>query len=895
MMRTVYYAVIIILLLAATALSVYFYNRYFSGLSGNELDAIPASAGLYLSTEIREGNCMALTRQPVWKLLQLFFQEQRTSVWQRMDSLLNTKNFIPLKDSRLYISVHPVADNRFDLLFLSGAPLPDRLNSALTVLRLWSSDSLKISKRRYEGVTLYDCSHDHFSFTFCISKNVFIGSSTPFLVEDAIRQQKASARRLYQLRLLSDVFFKNKKKSSESLYLHFESAGGLAQVFLNREFYSLANASFLGSTAELRIEEHSNHLLLTGFTAWEDSAQLAAFISKQRPVKPEALEVLPASVAWFRWLGFENSLILKSFFDSDPLFLKANSEVERQIGIKPAGLLLPYLTGEFITLLLRPASVKYETNRLTIFRLKDAHKTQALIDQWSRKASQSSGKTIIAESYNNHKIKQIRLAAFQQALAGSWANPAPVSYYLLHGNYLVLASSASALRTYINDFQSGQLLIKKSDFSESNGFLRAKTNFLMFYNIPESTYFLKALLNPKFQSILEDNSSIITSWSALAWQMTGSSSSCETRLNLIYAPDQKQPAIELITTERTQNALLTGIFPVFAGRESFALVQDEEGQLYRFSSSGSLEWMNLMPGKIISPFFIADLYRNIRKQVVFNTADMLIALDPDGDFISNFPVSLPAPASGPMIKIPFNKGWQEAFLVPTVNGRIYAYQPNGRIFNRWNFNYPEPVELLTHGNLQNRDYVALYTASGRIMIAADNGNLLWQSNSSVSLAGKNKRLFADTLSGKFVFCTENGTVTRLSPEGMAETNAPVNEIINDFLMEDFDMDGMADWLFLTPKQLVIFSQQGKKLFSYDFKKENSPVQLSAYKEGPYCFVLCHSPEENLTWVFNQKTGHYDRSPVKGGLPGFIADFNTDGKPELVTASAEGFVYFYSLN
>lgn len=891
MTRTVNYSVFIILALAAIVASVYFYNKYAAGLTGNAINAMPASAGLYLKTEIKQGKLSALVQQPIWKLLRLFVDDRSNTALMRLDSLLSHESLIPDNGNQVYISVHPISADRFDLLFLSGMPVTNRRETALKMLELWSTAKLKTTKRQYEGVTIYESFGDDFAFTFCISKNVFIGSCTPFLVEDAIRQQKAVAGRLFKLSMLTDAFMKNVKKHSSSVHLHFESSGTLAQVFMNKGFAEKINSSSIGSAVEFKIEDQVNHLLMTGYTVSEDSAQLAAYIAKQKPVKPSAIEILPASTAWFRWIGFENPMILKSFFNSDDVFRKANEEVRKQTGIRLADTLFQYMTGEFVFLLLRPASVRFETNRMAIFRLQQPAKAETMLDKINRSAESM----VPVEVYNQSKIRQIKLRSFPEALAGSWANMTSVNYYTVKGNYLVLASSASVIRSFIDEYQSNQLLVKQNSFKEHLGFLREHSNLLFYYRLAESHYFIKALLNDKFVNLNEENSNTIQQWNSMAWQMIGSNATCETRLALFYEPLNKLPSIEMIASGKTDTTIMTGAFPVIAPSELFALMQDEEGQLYKFNSSGTLIWKNLLPGKIISPLYTADIYRNSMQQLIFNTSEQLIAMDADGDFISNFPIVLPALSSGPLLKASFNQGTREALLIPSANGRIYAYQPNGRIYGAWNFSYAEPMEFIAHGTFLQRDYLAMYSASGKVIITASNGNILWQSSSSYSPAGKNKKLFADTLNNQFAFCTANGTVIKVNTEGKTESKVFFNESVNDFLMDDFDRDGKTDLLFLTSKQFVVYSQQGRKIFKYDFTTDKTPDQLSSFTAGQKVYVLCNSQENNLTWVFEKKNGHYPKSPVKGGLPGFVSSANSDGITRLVTASADGFVYFYLLN
>ncbi len=888
MSRTLNFFLILIVILVLLGAGYYLYERHVAGSQSYVLKAIPADAALYIRMNVKPDQITAMRQKPIWNLLRMILHPDADRYLYLTDSLLKHEVRFEKKPIHLFISVHPVSAERLDLLFLSGTHLSDSKKRVERFLTTLAGNTMSIARRKYEGVTLYESTNPHFPFTFCLSNRVLMGSTTAFLVESAIRQQRAVARKIFQWKHHAE---KGKTKSNDlsfSVHLNHENIHLLTRLFLEKEFSGENIMSGQpGMVSELKIEGYDRHLILSGHTVAKDSLQLSAFLVRQEPMPMQAMEIVPASAALFRWIGVRNINQWQSFLMTRSVTVRQQADQQKHVHF-PLDSLLRYCTGEFIYMLIQPSSFQYRHNQLCAVRISQSERVAYLMDQWNKNLFNDN---VTTEIYKQIAIQSLRLPHLPEALMGSWSGQGPYACYAVMDQYLLFAASASSLRALIDDYRNNKRLINKPQIKDQLSHLKNKTNYLFYCRLPESAYWLKGLLKTTYKNRLENNLHDWNRWKALAFQMTGTANGCETGLALFYEPADQPPSIELIASEKMDTTLSGLVQPVFAEQERFFFIQDDDDLLFRFNSSGMITWCNRMPGKIISPVYLTDIYRNGRYQYLFNTAEHLVVIDEDGDFVSNFPIVLPAQPSASLRQVRFCTSQREAWLLATDNGRIYAYQPGGKIYLPWNFYFSSPVLTLTYGCFAPSSYLAAYTSSGYFLIIGPDGKIL-QQHQSVSRPIGMDRLYSDTLHNRFVWADSIGQVVSWSVDRGLSTTVLTEDKVYDFLMDDFNGDGLPDYLFLTDYRLRVYETNGKPLFSYDFSQDQRPERFMTWKAAGRIFITCCSGKDDRTWVFEKQAGLYPGSPVQGGLQAFVADMNNVGQPLLITASPAGWVYIY---
>ena len=189
MKRAVTSSVLILVVLVAAAAVYFIFRRLQGDTGGDPRDAVPADAAFYFS--IRPEDRMARP-SPWWMALRSQGRFAETAAFlDRLDSLAAAH--APLRDALarqpLYVAVCPTKSDDFDALFLMPWPHPDGGGELFERIRPLAP--AEPQRRFYEGTELVEVpAGGGRLFTFAVSKNVFIGSFTSFLVEDAIRQQQ---------------------------------------------------------------------------------------------------------------------------------------------------------------------------------------------------------------------------------------------------------------------------------------------------------------------------------------------------------------------------------------------------------------------------------------------------------------------------------------------------------------------------------------------------------------------------------------------------------------------------------------------------------------------------------------------------------------------------------
>jgi len=168
----------------------------------------------------------------IWKNLNetTYFQK----VGQRMallDSLLRQGIDVEqyLKEKEVVISMHIVSKGDLDYLFF--VPLSDGENNfvAQVIKALDERKHFSFDKREYQGVTINEVIQGKNTFSYIFHKNYFIGSFTPFLVEDVIRNVSGANKNNF-LNINESAF------EFEGIKSEIDGSGG--KLYLNVNLFS---------------------------------------------------------------------------------------------------------------------------------------------------------------------------------------------------------------------------------------------------------------------------------------------------------------------------------------------------------------------------------------------------------------------------------------------------------------------------------------------------------------------------------------------------------------------------------------------------------------------------------------------------------------------------------
>jgi hypothetical protein len=268
--------------------------------------------------------------------------------------------------------------------------------------------------------------------------------------------------------------------------------------------------------------------------------------------------------------------------------------------------------------------------------------------------------------------------------------------------------------------------------------------------------------------------------------------------------------------------------------------------------------------------------------------------------VDGFPAKLRSPATNPVATFDYDGNRDYRFFIAGEDRRIYAYDKNGNVVTGWDFERSEkPVrKALQHFRISNRDYIVFADENRpyildrrgnerikptRFFSQAPNSTFVLEANSSKTPP---RLVTTDTL-GLVRFIYFDGRVDDKALKAISPSHS--------FDYQDVDADGLKDFIIVDEKNLYVFNNNGKELFSKKFQNDLSPLSIYFHfgARDRKIGVICEERAE--IFLINGDGSQYKGFPLKGITPFSIGQFaNTKSKFNLVVGSSTGFVLNYAV-
>jgi hypothetical protein len=201
------------------------------------------------------------------------------------------------------------------------------------------------------------------------------------------------------------------------------------------------------------------------------------------------------------------------------------------------------------------------------------------------------------------------------------------------------------------------------------------------------------------------------------------------------------------------------------------LAQDANNTIYLIDNQGLILWKRSLGEPIMERVQQVDYLRNGKLQLLFNTKTKLHIIDRLGRNVDKFPIALRSPATAPVAVFDYDKSRDYRYFVPCQNGRILAYEANGKPLSGFSpaHTFGTIVQPLQHLRVKDKDYVVL-ADQHRTYILDRKGNERVHLKESVAPAhhsalapdysedGRIARLVTTTATGKRAYLYFDGDV-----------------------------------------------------------------------------------------------------------------------------------------
>ncbi len=599
------------------------------------------------------------------------------------------------RNRRLIISMHITSSDSFDFLFCidvhddAGREMLENLLSGIR-----DENRLNTKTRSYQGYELRELinPNTNTTFTYLPHQNVVVGSFTPFLVEDVVRNIESKFQQSFLTRIhnLQDV---PKLENDEgNIYIDYSKMPDLFSTMSNQQISAQWQMlkNFTGNTyLDLKVVE--NAILMNGITLPDltsDRNFLGTFRG-QNPGKVKVTQYIPNLTAILYHATFSDyknwqTQLTKYWSEVNPAQLKNYLDFEEKYNLK-----FDWIDGEAANAIIETPS-KQTPDQLVFVGIKDKNAPFDELNNFALKLSEEQGDSVYMEIYDERPIVQLPFSEFPALVFGDFFKGFENSYFTVYEDYLVLGNSMQTIKYFLNSMEDEtnwgksvrQTLFLENTLSEASFSIMVHTALVW---KP-----LLTNLNEKWRKIFTEFEMPLKSLDLMALQVSNLDQKFYTSITIDHS--EKPANIPTSSRVQTEQSMYT-ISPIVTkpfivknhnNNRMELLVQDSANILYQISNEGIILWGDSLRARIISDIHQIDYFKNGKLQYLFATKDALHLLDRNGDYVERYPVKM---KKGIQIRflsiIDYDNSKNYRFMVADTNGDIWLYDKTGKSLDGW--------------------------------------------------------------------------------------------------------------------------------------------------------------------------------------------------------------------
>lgn len=599
------------------------------------------------------------------------------------------------RNRRLIISLHITASDNFDFLFnldladQSGVTLLDQVIQSLQKERNFTTRS-----RTYLGYDLHELANkaDGTTFTYFIHENVAVGSYTPFLVEDVVRNVSNKFQSSFSKRIANLQNIQKLENDEGNIYIDYSKLPDLLAVLIDPQktssFQNLTN--FTGNTY-LDVKIADNEILLNGATLPDLTANgsfLGTF-NNQNPGRVRVTQYVPNTTALLYHVTFSDfkewqAQLTKYWSNTNKDQFQRFLEFEEKYDLS-----LDWITGEAACAILETPN-KSVPDKLVFIGISDKDLVFNELSDFARKLGEEEGDTLYLEIYDDRPIVQLPYSEFPALLMGDLFSGFENSFITIYEDYLVLGNSMQNLKYFlnaINDEANWGKSIRQNVLLENT---LSEATFSIMINTAQCWPLIISQLNSRWADVFKSHENPLKSFDLMAIQVSNLDGRFYTSIAIEH---QERMKTNPMSTRMQKEQSIYTISPITSkpyivknhnNNSLEVLVQDTSNILYQISNDGTILWGDSLREKIVTEIYQIDYFKNGKLQYLFATADKLHLLDRNGDYVEGYPVRLKQGVTAQYLSvIDYDNSKNYRFMIADANGDLYLYDKTGKNLEGW--------------------------------------------------------------------------------------------------------------------------------------------------------------------------------------------------------------------
>lgn len=702
------------------------YYSYIRIINEEEVDVwsfVPTHAVWVYETTRAEGVWESLQEQPAGEIMQHLPVYQKIDRYRSaLDSLLGGQLVAFLENRRLLSSLHISGKNSFDYLFyvpVRGAEDYDKLKRVLDTYR--TNSTFAYSTRKYHGFEIeeFTATADQKRFSYLLHQNYLVGSFTPFLVEDVIRQLSTRENTETFRQKHASLFQLSELEADEgNLYVNGERLGAFLNLFLLKDRFP----SSLSLTSKLDVAVKEEGILLNGYTAPDTAEKRMSYLQSLVGEKPQPLRMahlLPLRTAILHFYGFENGERWHQQLLAGGVLPRWNSLVQQHA--EAAGLAKEL--GSTVALAQWQNPGEEQQQQLLFVELKNGKESIRPWKSLAEAMSRAEGESLYQEVFSEHTIVQLTFENFPAAFLGAEFAGFEESFYVHLDNYLVVGNSLPGIKSWLLDVERENTWGKSVPMYQFLEKTNQEMNWGYYVNLEQAWRQLVEAAEPGWKSFLEEQGPYLRQFNRLAIQQSVLDEVFYTNVLLQASPQevkevQQIPFTLLYTTRFDAPVAGRPMLVRSSVRNSQeVLVQDSLFRLHLLDAQGDEISRDSLDGLLVDNVFQMSVGRKGELGYLAVSPRQLYLYDASFQRMPNYPRSMPEGVEIEWVNvIDYNGSKSYRLLVAGTAGDVYMLDTEGTMLQGWK---PRPFEgsLSTapgHVRVRGKDVLYAFQKKGMI-------------------------------------------------------------------------------------------------------------------------------------------------------------------------------------
>jgi hypothetical protein len=869
------------ILILASGYGIYYYWDKQKSLDAWSL--VPENTFLVYENKNLVSSWNSIQENPIWQDLQniKYFASLKEN-FEALDSLSGNSGMLDdvFRNNHLLIGMSVIANDDFDFVFYQTLKNTEQIEIIKKIESKFNEFSK--SERVYNKNTIYELksSNSDKTFSYVLLRGNFVGSFSPVLVEDVIRNLEKDEDNFKES--IEEVFkIANFQDDLGNIYINFSRLDKMFKTFTKSSQSTLIQVlSQFSDGAFLDLFVDEADLYLNGFTFPQDSVSYLNVYSNQTGGDVTLENYFPSKTAVVQHERFHDA---KAFQDAKIAFWnKLDSDFERNRNRIAEQYETDFrefhnfMAGENAQAVLNSSQNLDENKKLIFIRMNDKNEGLNKFNRLAEEAAIFQQDTLYYEYYADNEIRELVIQDFPFYLLGKNFKGFSHSFFTTIDDILVISNDIQSLKELILDIETENTWgksIKENQFIEST---LQESNLNIFVNIPQAWSLIINNLNEKWRKNFVDNEYPLKNFDMFALQFSHENDRYYSNIEISHSDNRvnnEMKYFDEVMEVELDVPIISKPFVVKNHNTNLfeTLVQDSAYNLHLISNNGDILWSEPLNAPIIGDIFQIDYYQNNRLQYAFATTEKIYLLDRNGIALEYFPkiIGDKNVENQYFNVVDYDKSKTYRLLIAKENGDIFLTSKYGDALGNW-----DPLKMKDkiaakpeHIRIRSKDFMVVLQENGTVNVMSRNGEM--KPNFPINIKDRlSNNLFFEVgnsfESSNLVSITNGGALVKISFTGQLEEKEQLYMPNKETLFKIIKNASERSYLLARQdlSRVSLLKPNGEMMFEKDYINQDE-MEIQYYEMTPNKEIIAITDKKQaFTYLYTSEGNLINQQPIE---------------------------------